>query len=591
MFSSVPRAESRPLTFALPQLLRLLRPYWALEATAMTLLGIVSLLGLVPAMLTKDLIDRGLANRNAAALEHDIALIFMAAIGAVVLSAAQGLYTTKVAQSVVRDLRLLLISRVFAFPMSFFTEARTGEVLNRVVTDVDAVDSLLSSSLPAIASNVITLTTSIAAMSVMDWRLTLVSIVALPLMVMPVRHMSGAVARADRDLRESRGDLTATIGECISLQGMLLMKLFTQEEREIERVRAAGDTLVLKAVRLMLASRAFYGLMNGVVILGPALVWLAGGLLVISGHETIGTVVAFTALLARLYGPASTLTTAFGQIMATRAVFGRISDYFDHPVEKTTCATPILADAADGVSISGLSFSYGGEWALSDVTLRIPKGTTAALVGPSGSGKSSLAYLLLGLYGEYTGRITLDGVDAREASLHWLRSKVTLVTQEPHLLHDTIENNIRYGVTGATNGDVRWAARQAQIAEFIDSLEDGYKTIVGAGGYKLSGGQRQRIAIARALLRDSDFLIFDEATSSLDTLAEREIAGALERLKKGRTCLLIAHRLSTIEKADKIYVIDRGRVREEGTHNDLIRRDGLYRALYDAQRHSHLTIA
>jgi ATP-binding cassette subfamily B protein len=416
----------------------------------------------------------------------------------------------------------------------------------------------------------------------MDWRLSFIAIAVIPLMILPLSPVGRRMYVVRKLTREKRDQIESLTQETLSISGITLIKSFVRENYERERFFDVSNNLMALEIRLAMVGRWFIAFITAMVIVGPALVWLGGGYISLYYGLTVGTIVAFVALLGRLYTPASTLAGIQVQIVSAFAVFERIFEYLDMPVEPS--GTLLVPKVQGAIAYEDVKFAYSPEReALRGVDFRIEPGQVAAFVGPSGAGKTTITQLLPRFYDPQSGHIRIDGIDVRDIEIDSLRSHIGIVTQETYLFHDTIGNNLRYGRTDATQSDLEAAARAANIADFIESLPQKYDTIVGERGHKLSGGERQRLAIARVLLKDPRILILDEATSALDSENEALIQMAFDKAMRGRTSLVIAHRLSTILSADVIFVVEAGRIVERGTHAELLGRGGTYARLYRTQ--------
>ncbi|MGH7707457.1 MAG: ABC transporter ATP-binding protein [Vulcanimicrobiaceae bacterium] len=564
-------------------------PYVRQLVLVLACILVVAVLGLGPALFTKWLIDGALANGNANLLWLDVGGMVATAILAGLLGVYQGYLNSFVGEGIMRDIRTRLVSHLHRMPIAFFTNTKTGEIMNRVSNDVDNIDNVVTGTLVAIVTNVATMVVTLVSMFVLDWRLALVSLVVIPFMVLPI----GPVGRRMYDIRKltrvKRDEIESITQETLSISGITLIKSFTRERAEAKRFFAVGTDLMKLEVRLAMVGRWFIASIGAMVVIGPAFVWLAGGWLVIRGSVTVGTIVAFVALLARLYTPASALAGIQVQIVSALAVFERIFEYLDMQPEGVAANRPErpglqLEHVRGAIAFDDVTFAYSpARVALRAMRFAIEPGQLAAFVGPSGAGKTTIVQLVPRFYDPQSGSVRLDGIDLRDIDLESLRSQIGIVAQETYLFHDTIAANLRYGRADATMPAIEAAARAANIHEFIASLPDGYTTVVGERGHKLSGGERQRLAIARVLLKDPKILILDEATSSLDSENEMLIQAALVPLMRGRTSLVIAHRLSTIQNADVIFVVEDGRIVESGTHAELLVRSGLYAALYQTQ--------
>jgi ATP-binding cassette subfamily B protein len=464
--------------------------------------------------------------------------------------------------------------------------------MNRVSSDVDNIDNIVTGTLVSIVTNVAMMATTIVTILILDWRLALLSLVVVPLMIVPLSPIGRRMYGIRKQTRERRDEIQSLTQETLSISGITLMKSFVREPFEKARFNASATRLMDLEIRLAMVGRWFIGAVNAMVTVGPAMVWIGGAWLAIHGDLTIGTIVAFVAYFGRLYGPASALAGVQVQIVSALAVFERIFDYLDMPVEgqRDSADAIELPRVRGGIVFKEVTFAYEADRpVLQALSFQVASGQTAAFVGPSGAGKTTITNLVPRFYEPQSGAVLIDGIDVRDVTLASLRRDIGIVAQETYLFHDTIAANLRYGKLAATDEELIAAAKAASIHDFIASLPAGYQTMVGERGHKLSGGERQRLAIARVLLKDPRILILDEATSSLDSHNEAMIQSALEELMRGRTSLVIAHRLSTILKADVIFVVESGRIVESGTHAVLLARDGPYARLYWEQFRSRAT--
>ena len=561
---------------------RLFLPYWRQEATVLLCILLGAGLGLVPPLLTRNLIDVALAHHDLHGLWLDVGGMVGAALLAGLIGVYQGYLNSLVGEGIMRDIRTSLVAHLHRLPISFYTNTKTGEIMNRVSSDVDNVDSVVTGTLVTIVTNVAMIVTTVVTMFVLDWRLALIALAVVPLMVLPLGSVGRKMYLVRKDTREKRDEIESITQETLSISGITLIKSFVREAFESKRFYDVSTDLMALEIKLAMVGRWFIAAIAAMVIIGPAIVWLGGGYLSISAGLTIGTIVAFVALLGRLYGPASALAGVQVQIVSALAVFERIFEYLDMAPEPS--GERSVPNVAGELRFDDVEFAYVPERpALRGVTLRIEPGQVAAFVGPSGAGKTTITQLVPRFYDPQSGTISLDGIDLRELDIESLRSHIGIVTQETYLFHDTIGKNLRYGNESATHAQLEAAARGANIHGFIASLPEGYDTIVGERGHKLSGGERQRLAIARVLLKDPRILILDEATSALDSENEALIQAAFDKAMRGRTSLVIAHRLSTILSADVIFVVDAGRIVERGTHTELLEREGTYARLYRTQ--------
>ena len=563
---------------------RLFAPYrWQLAVVT----GIIvasSIVSLASPFLLRAVLDKALPEQNLRLLVWLV--IGMVAVAAVTsaFGVVQTWISTKVGQQVMHGLRTSVFTHLQRQSVGFFTRTRTGEVQSRITNDIGGMQSVVTSTATSVASNLTTVVATSAAMVALSWRLSLISLAVMP----PAIYLTRRVARMRRAITAQQqrelADLNVTVEEGLSIDGIQLAKTMGTGPSLIARFTESSARLIDLELRSQLAGRWRMASMNIIFAAIPAVIYLSAGLPVTSGAMTIGTLIAFTTLQNGLFRPLSGLLNTSVSIVSSLALFARIFDYLDLPVEIDEPARParIEPSAVRGdVRFSHVSFGYPGAQrpALDDVDLHVPAGSTLAVVGETGSGKTTLGALVARLYDVTSGSVTIDGVDVRDLSLADLARIVGVVSQETYLLHATVRDNLRYAKPAATDAEIEDAARAAQIHKLISELPRGYDTMVGSRGHRFSGGEKQRIAIARTLLRDPRVLVLDEATSALDTGTERAVQQAFDELAAGRTTITIAHRLSTVRDADQIVVLDHGRVAEQGTHASLVRDDGRYAAL------------
>ena len=580
--------RARPQRSSIEILKRVGGVFWPYRLAVLALLVTVTtsaLIGLAPPLLFASIIDNVNKTKDVHRVDVDAALIFGAVLAGALLSVLQSYLNNRVGQGVMYDMRNRLYSHLQKMSLRFFTSTRSGEILSRLNNDVGGIQDAVTSSFTTVFSNLIIVATTIVLMAFLDWRLTVFSLAALPLFVIPTRIVGNIQRRLLLRTQERLGDMNAQLQETLSVNGALLTKIFGRQTYEYGRFDATNRDVRDLTFRRLMTGRWFFMLLGLFGSLAPALVYWYGGRQVISGSLTAGEVVAFAALVTRIFQPVTQLLSVWITVQSSLALFERVFDYGDLPAEISEApgATP-LEDVAGRVTYDHVSFSYGsGARALSDVSLDVAPGQMAAFVGASGAGKTTLTYLLPRLYDVSEGGVLIDGHDVRDVTLESLSRAIGVVTQEPYLFHATIRDNIRYARPDATDEEVQAAARAAYIHEFVDALPHRYETIVGERGYRLSGGEKQRVAIARAVLKNPPILILDEATSSLDSHSERVIQLALDELARGRTTLVIAHRLSTVLQADVIFVLRDGQIVEQGTHGELLARGGEYASLYRHQ--------
>jgi ATP-binding cassette subfamily B protein len=562
----------------------LFRPYsWPLTIVT-AIIVVSSIVGMASPFLLRAVIDRALPQQNVGLLAWLVAgMVAVAAITAV-LGVIQTWVSTKVGQQVMHTLRTGVFAHLQRQSLAFFTRTRTGEVQSRITNDIGGMQSVVTSTATSIASNLTTAVATAVAMAALSWRLSLISLVVMP----PAIYLTRRVARMRREITAQRqselADLNVTIEEGLSISGVQLAKTMGTGPSLVARFTESSIRLIDLELRSDLAGRWRMASMSVIFAAIPAVIYLSAGLPATAGSMSIGTLVAFTALQSGLFRPLMGLLNVGVSLTSSLALFARIFEYLDLPVEVDDPAEPVAVDPSGvrgQVRFEGVTFSYPGSHvaAVAGIDLDVPAGSTLALVGETGSGKSTLAALAARLYDPTGGRITIDGVDVRDMRLSDLAQIVGIVSQETYLLHTTVRENLRYAKPDATDAEIEAASRAAQVHDVIAALPDGYDTTVGSRGHRFSGGEKQRIAIARTLLRNPRVLVLDEATSALDNETERAVQDAFDVLARGRTTITIAHRLSTIRDADQIAVIDNGRVVERGTHDSLLDSDGRYAEL------------
>ncbi len=564
-----------------------LKPYWKQFLLVLVCIVISSVFGLLPSIFTGKIVDEGLIAKNMEMLITYIVASLLVTLGGNLIGVAENYINTWIAQHIAFDMRNQMFRHLQKMSQRFFTTNNQGDIITRMTSDISGVESVITGTFRSILSNSITLVFALVAMFRMNWIMALLGIAVIPLFVFPTRWAGKTRWTITREAQEANDQVNGILNETLSVSGQLLVKLFGKEDQEYEKYRTVNEKMIRLNIRERMAGRWFFVVLNTVTSIGPMLLYLMGGILIMKYDSdlTVGEITALVALLGKTYMPVNGLLNIQVDWMRSMAMFTRVFEYFDMPVEIQEPEEPVTPKANTGeVEFKNVNFSYdGSKLNLKDISFKLNSGRSIAIVGPSGSGKSTIINLIPRLYDVNEGSVTFDGVDVRELSLEFLRKNVGVVSQETYLFNGTIRENLQYADPEATEEDMIEALKKANIYDFVSSQEKGLDTEVGNRGLKLSGGEKQRISIARVLLKDPSLLIFDEATSALDSISEKKIQEAIEPIIKERTSILIAHRLSTILAADEILVVKDGEIVERGQHSQLVGQGGVYTELYTTQ--------
>jgi ATP-binding cassette, subfamily B, bacterial len=548
---------------------------------AVLLLIVVSAgLGVLPAFLLQRALQ-AIQQNDTRSLSISAAGMIAIAVVTGALGVIQTLLSNQVGQRVMHDLRAAVFRHLQRLSLAFFTRTRTGEVQSRISNDIGGVQNVVTNTATSIASNVTTVAATMVGMLVLNWKLALFAFALIPIFVLLTRRVGNERRRIAKTTQETLADISSLVQESLSVSGILLGKTMGRGNELADRFESDSLRLADLEVRQRMAGRWVMASIQTSFAIMPAAVYWFGGLALAHGSQAVSIpmLVAFTTLQTRLFFPVGSLLGVGLDVQTSLALFDRIFEYLDQPIDIEERPDAIAAGKTGDVVFDHVSFRYGEDWTLQDVSFTVQEGTTTALVGETGSGKTTLGYLAARLYDVSSGRITIGGVDIRDLSFEALTDLVGVVSQETYLFHESVRENLRFAKPDATDEEIERAAEAARVHHVIAALPEGYDTVVGERGYRFSGGEKQRLAIARTILRNPPILVLDEATSALDTETERLVQEALDRLAEGRTTIAIAHRLSTVRDADQIIVLDHGRLVESGRHEDLIVAGGRYTAL------------
>ena len=564
-----------------------LKPYTKQLILVLLCIIVSSFFSLMPSMITGKILDDGLLKKDFRALIYYIVLSLIVTLAASLIGVAETYINTWVAQHITYDMRNQMYSHLQSMSQRFFTTNNQGDIITRMTSDIDGVKSVITNTFSSILSNSITLIIAMIAMFQKNWILALVGIVIVPIFTVPTRQAGKKRWSLTNESQQVNDEVNGILNETLSVSGQLLVKLFGKEQYEYDRYEKANRRMIGLNIKESMAGRWFRVVLTTFTSIGPMLLYLAGGILMMKydSNITIGDISVLVALLGRMYMPVNCLLNIQVDWIRSMALFTRIFDYFDIPVEIRNAPDAVTPSEVTGdVVFEHVEFSYDeSKKILKDISFTLNAGKSIAIVGPSGSGKSTIVNLIPRLYDVDSGSVTFDGIDVRKLDLRFLRDKVGVVSQETYLFNGTIRDNLLYAKPDAAEEDMVEALKKANIWDFVESQEKGLDTEVGNRGLKLSGGEKQRISIARIILKDPVIFIFDEATSALDSISEKKIQDAIDPIIKSKTSILIAHRLSTILAADEILVVKDGTIAERGTHKELLNKEGIYRELYETQ--------
>ena len=564
-----------------------LKPYWKQMILLLGAIGLAAWLNLLPAILTGRIIDEGLIGQDFNQLIWLVVQSFIVILAANLIGVAESYLSQWMAQHITLDMRNSMFQHLLKLPHHFYTTNNQGDIMTRMTSDISGVQQVITSTMTSILSNSLTLGIAVVAMLQKSVPLALVGMLIIPIFIIPTKKMGKLRWQLTTQTQENQDYVNGILNETLSVSGQLLVKLYNQEETEADRYENINQQLLVLTMKERMAGRWFRVAMSTFSSVGPLLLYLVGGSLMMhyDSSLTVGDITVMVVFLGKMYGPVNSLLNVQIDWIRSMALFSRIFDYFDRDVEIESPVNSITPEENSGaIRFDQVSFAYDTDRQILDqISFTVDAGETVAIVGPSGAGKSSMINLIPRLYEVDSGKISLNGVDLRELDLRYIRENIGMVTQDTYLFNGTIRDNLLYAKADATEEELIEACRLANIHDLITSLPLGYDSIVGNRGLKLSGGEKQRLSIARVLLKNPHVLIFDEATSSLDSISESLIQAAIDPLIKSRTSIMIAHRLSTILSADKILVLNQGQIVAQGTHEELLQTSELYQELYETQ--------
>jgi ABC-type multidrug transport system, ATPase and permease components len=560
-------------------------PYWKQLILVITTIIISSILSLVPPILLKDIMDKALPQKNL----NMLGILILISVGTTIflslLQVGQSYLNTWISKHIILNIKNELYNHLQYMSLTFFSSAKPGEIITRVTSDVDGIQDIFNSTIVSALSSIFILISTSVALFSMNWKLAILGMILLPLFVLPTRRVGKARWKIATKSQEKISELNQIIQETLSISGNILSKIFNKEKEEYKKFKITNEEVTKLQIRESVIGRWFFMTISIFTTIGPMMIYFYGGYLFIQGEMTIGGIISFVALLNKLYGPVTQLSNIHINVTRSFALFERIFEYFDKKHDIVDNNNAIKIEKVHGkIEFKDVGFSYNNKVnVIKHMNFSVEPGSMIALVGASGAGKTTVTNLIPRLYDASNGKVMIDDIDVRNITLESLRKQIGIVMQEPYLFNDTIEENLRYGKADASEDEIINACKAAYIHDFIMSLPDKYKTIVGNRGIKLSGGEKQRISIARVILKNSRIIILDEATSSLDSVSEMYIQKAIVPLLNNKTSFVIAHRLSTVLAADQIFVINDGKVAEAGKHEELLKNNGLYKKLYDTQ--------